>query len=77
MLQTQSVYPTTLELLKRLMAFEPLNQFNLVGGTALALQFGHRISVDLDFFQANYLTLTSLNGPWKKNLEKKILYGNL
>lgn len=32
------------------MAFEPLANFNLVGGTALALQFGHRISVDLDLF---------------------------
>ncbi len=50
MLQTQSVYPATLELLKQLMAFESLAKFNLVGGTALALQFGHRISVDLDFF---------------------------
>ena len=50
MLQTQSIYPATLELLKKLMAFEPLNQFNLVGGTALALQFWHRISVDLDLF---------------------------
>jgi predicted nucleotidyltransferase component of viral defense system len=29
---------------------EKLNQFFLVGGTALALQFGHRVSVDLDLF---------------------------
>ena len=50
MLQTQSGYPATLELLKRLMVFKPLANFNLVGGTALALQFGHRISIDLDFF---------------------------
>ena len=50
MLQTQSIYPTTLKLLKQLMTFKPLAKFNLVGGTALALQFGHRISVDLDFF---------------------------
>jgi predicted nucleotidyltransferase component of viral defense system len=27
-----------------------LEDFNLAGGTALALQIGHRISVDLDFF---------------------------
>ncbi len=27
-----------------------LNQFYLAGGTALALQLGHRVSVDLDFF---------------------------
>lgn len=30
---------------------EPLfNELRLVGGTALALQYGHRISIDLDFF---------------------------
>ena len=50
MLQTQSVYPATLELLKKIMATESLSQFNLVGGTALALYYGHRISVDLDLF---------------------------
>lgn len=50
MLQTQSIYPATLELLRKLMAFEYLNSFNLVGGTALALQIGHRISIDLDLF---------------------------
>jgi predicted nucleotidyltransferase component of viral defense system len=32
------------------MSLEMLSNFNLVGGTALALQFGHRISVDLDLF---------------------------
>lgn len=50
MLQTQSVYPTTLALLKELMSLQAISSFNLVGGTALALQFGHRISVDLDLF---------------------------
>lgn len=50
MLQTQSVYPKTLELLKRLMRFAPLNDFYLVGGTALSLIYGHRISIDLDLF---------------------------
>ncbi len=34
--------------MKRLMADEALQQFTLVGGTALALQIGHRKSVDLD-----------------------------
>ncbi len=50
MLQTQAVNASTLELLKKLMAFKALANFNLVGGTALALQMGHRFSVDLDFF---------------------------
>lgn len=32
------------------MSLPELNAFNLVGGTSLALQIGHRISVDLDLF---------------------------
>lgn len=31
------------------------NEFYLAGGTALALQIGHRISVDFDFFSAKEL----------------------
>lgn len=50
MLQYRTVYPTTLELLKKMMLLEELKDFFLVGGTALALQLGHRISVDLDLF---------------------------
>ena len=50
MLYTTTVYPATLELLKSLMQLPALEGYNLAGGTALALQIGHRISVDLDFF---------------------------
>lgn len=50
MLQTRSIEPGTLELLRRLMSMPLLEHFYLVGGTALALQIGHRISVDLDLF---------------------------
>lgn len=50
MLYTQTIEPITLGLLKRLMADEALNKFNLVGGTALSLQIGHRKSIDLDMF---------------------------
>jgi predicted nucleotidyltransferase component of viral defense system len=32
------------------MELEQLNSFYLVGGTALALQIGHRVSIDLDLF---------------------------
>jgi predicted nucleotidyltransferase component of viral defense system len=39
-----------LELLKKLQKIPLLNNLRLVGGTALALQLGHRRSVDLDFF---------------------------
>ena len=39
-----------LSILRRLMSAEVLNDFRLVGGTALALQRGHRMSVDIDLF---------------------------
>ena len=50
MLQYKTIYPATLQLLKELQSLELLGQCRLVGGTALALQLGHRNSVDLDFF---------------------------
>lgn len=45
MLQTRTVEPRTLELLKQLMRFSEIRPFYLVGGTALALQLGHRKSI--------------------------------
>ena len=42
MLQKQTVDAGTLELLMMLMEDEQLNDFVLVGGTALALLMGHR-----------------------------------
>jgi len=57
MLQYRTVYPKTLELLKKLMIIPELQDFFLVGGTALALQLGHRISIDIDLFtQKNFDT---------------------
>ena len=50
MLHKETIDAATLELLKRLMGDERLQGFALVGGTSLALQMGHRISVDLDLF---------------------------
>ena len=50
MLQTQTVVPDLLELLKKLMDEKIFSSFNLVGGTSLALQMGHRNSVDIDLF---------------------------
>ncbi len=50
MLSLQTVLPDTLELLKVLMRQPLLHDMRLVGGTSLALQYGHRRSVDLDFF---------------------------
>jgi predicted nucleotidyltransferase component of viral defense system len=50
MLHINTIPANTLELLKSIQSVPELRNFNLSGGTALALQIGHRISVDLDFF---------------------------
>lgn len=50
MLSYRTIEPHTLELLKYLMAAPLLENCRLVGGTSLALQYGHRSSVDLDVF---------------------------
>jgi hypothetical protein len=50
MLFLNAVEPSTLSLLKRLQALPVLADTRIVGGTALAMQLGHRISVDLDIF---------------------------
>ncbi len=44
------VRPELWSLLRELMAWPPLNDFVLVGGTSLALRSGYRESVDLDLF---------------------------
>lgn len=50
MLYKETVKPGTLGLLKELMHIKELEQFRLVGGTALSLLLGHRESIDLDLF---------------------------
>ena len=50
MLHYETIDARTLDLLKRLLAIPEFQNLRLVGGTALALQLGHRISVDLDLF---------------------------
>ena len=50
MLHLETIEPATLELIRRLQALPMFAETRLVGGTALALQLGHRVSVDLDIF---------------------------
>lgn len=76
MLQTQTVYPETLGVIKALMQEPLLNDFYLVGGTALSLQIGHRISVDIDLFTNELFDSTFLSAElkqkynFKQNLDK-------
>jgi hypothetical protein len=43
----------TFKLIQQLQAIPELKEFHLVGGTALALQLGHRNSIDIDLFTLN------------------------
>lgn len=52
MLQTQTVEPTTLAILRELMKLPEFSNFLMVGGTALSLQYGHRRSIDIDLFSS-------------------------
>jgi len=56
MLHFETVEPRTLEVLKTLQALPSLKSFALLGGTSLALRFGHRTSEDLDLFSNEYFT---------------------
>lgn len=66
MLSFQTVYPNTLELLKTLAQAPMLSNMRLVGGTALALQYGHRRSVDLDFFGQTTESVEELSDALKE-----------
>jgi len=50
MLYSKTVEPSTLGLIKELQSKIYMQNFMLVGGTALALQIGHRTSTDIDLF---------------------------
>ena len=56
MLQTQAIKSNALSILKRVMNMKEFSTFSLVGGTTLALKYGHRMSVDLDIFSYENLT---------------------
>lgn len=49
-LHFETVSPTLQQILHQLMELESLRSFRLVGGTSLALQRGHRRSIDIDLF---------------------------
>lgn len=53
MLFKETVAPATMKIIQLLFNVVELADFELVGGTALSLQIGHRISVDIDLFCKN------------------------
>lgn len=50
MLYYETIDSPTLELLRKLLAIPAFTDLRLVGGTSLALQYGHRKSIDIDLF---------------------------
>ena len=68
MLHYKAIDSPTLALLKRILAIPEFGELRLVGGTALALQIGHRKSIDLDFFGQLHLdeyTLSHVLKPFE------------
>jgi predicted nucleotidyltransferase component of viral defense system len=71
MLYTQTINPIALSVLKRIISLEKFNAFCLVGGTALALRYGHRVSIDLDFFSTESFDNTVLSDVLQKEFADK------
>ena len=60
MLYKETVEAGTLDLIKRFMSDNYFEEFKLVGGTALALKIGHRISIDIDLFSSTPFNASEL-----------------
>lgn len=72
MLYRETVSAELLALLEDLMIIEEFHSLRLVGGTALALQIGHRNSVDIDLFGKHNMDELSLTNVLNKfdNIQK-------
>jgi hypothetical protein len=75
MLRKEAVSADLLETLNSLMGINSLNNFRLVGGTALALQIGHRISVDIDLFSDEKNDYEVLLTELKQYFGSKVIQG--
>lgn len=67
MLQEGCVPERLLTLLRKLQKETVFKDYFLVGGTALALQIGHRMSYDIDLFTKNELRIYEITSYLKKN----------
>jgi predicted nucleotidyltransferase component of viral defense system len=66
MLHLEAIQPDALGVLKKIMQDDYLKRFYLVGGTALALYYGHRISNDIDLFTDQHYELLELKAYVQK-----------
>ncbi|MDR2626954.1 MAG: nucleotidyl transferase AbiEii/AbiGii toxin family protein [Dysgonamonadaceae bacterium] len=58
--------------MKKLMSIPELTDFSLVGGTALALHYGHRKSVDLDLFATKEFDAGTIVAALENNFDKHL-----
>lgn len=72
MLHLETIESNTLELLRKLQSLYIFKNSRLVGGTALALQLGHRKSVDLDLFGTIEITPEEIQEVCRKAGELEI-----
>lgn len=73
MLHTETVEPHAFSVLKRLLEIPEFKDFSLVGGTALSLYYGHKISVDLDLFSIMQFENTAIIDALKKTFQDKFI----
>lgn len=75
MLRIETVEPHTFSVLKKLMQISELQDFALVGGTALSLLYGHRMSVDLDLFSnkpfENHVIVNALQNQFGASFDNR------
>jgi predicted nucleotidyltransferase component of viral defense system len=71
MLHLETVEPSTFSLLEDLLGIPEFKNYALVGGTALSLLYGHRISVDLDLFSNNPLPNEQIVDALKNKFNEK------
>lgn len=80
MLYKETVTEEMWELLQRLMKDEKLKDHILVGGTALALRLGHRLSIDIDLFTTkdfdSQMMLKYLHDTYGANKKESRLFPN-
>lgn len=82
MLYLETVEPHTFSVLNQLLEMPELQDFSLVGGTALSLLYGHRMSFDLDLFSnkpfENYEIVDALKNKFQDKFimeDKPISFG--
>lgn len=65
------ISPQTFQLIQQLQNIPELKEFYLVGGTALALQLGHRNSIDIDLFTQKDFTAEEIENVLRDKYDFK------